>query len=124
MVADLYFTKAWDWSTETEYRLVVRGRVGDHEYLDITESLTGIFLGPRFPRHRLPDLKARCRPVWDAGRVYQIKWREWMPMALPVGDLEAGDWPGWRVPDPPVDLDAQPQAPPEANPAPAEPASS
>lgn len=124
VVADLYFTKAWDWSTETEYRLLVRGRVHDHEYLDITESLTGIFLGPRFPRHRLPDLKARCRPIWDAGRVYQIKWREWMPLALPIGEPEASEFPGWRVPDPPVDLDGQPQALPEANAAPAEPASS
>jgi excisionase family DNA binding protein len=124
MVADLYFTKAWDWSTETEYRFLVRGRVGDHEYLDITDSLTGIFLGPRFPQHRLPDLKARCRPVWDAGRVYQIKWREWMPVALPVAGLQVGNWPGWRVPDPPVDLDTQSLPPPDANPPPAEPASS
>jgi hypothetical protein len=111
MVADLYFTKAWDWSTETEYRFVVRGQVDDYEYLDITDSLTGVFVGPRFPRRRLPDLKERCGPLWEADRVYQINWREWMPTAFPAKDLEHNDRPSWRLPDPPVDLDVQPDDP-------------
>lgn len=99
------FTKAWDWSTETEYRLLVHGDVHEHEYVDITDALTDVFLGPRFPNQRARDIKARCRAIWDAGRVFQILWRGSTPVALPVSDGHVANGPTWRIPDRPLDLD-------------------
>jgi hypothetical protein len=32
VVAGLYVSKAWDWSTESEYRFLLRGAVADFEY--------------------------------------------------------------------------------------------
>ena len=29
--------KAWDWSTESEYRFLVHGEVDDFEYIDISD---------------------------------------------------------------------------------------
>jgi hypothetical protein len=71
-VAELYLDKAWDWNTETECSLLVHGSVSDYEYVDITDSLVGMFLGPRFPRQRIRDVKAGCRAVRDAKRVPEI----------------------------------------------------
>lgn len=113
LVSEMYFTKAWDWSTETEYRFLVHGNVADYEYLDITDSLTGVFLGPRFPNQRVRDLKARYPAVWDAGRVFQVTWRGAVPVTFPVSDAHIGNGPTWKLPDPPVDLDPPAAPPPE-----------
>jgi hypothetical protein len=102
VVAGLYFSKAWDWSTESEYRFLLRGAVAEFEYIDIGSSLTGVFCGPRFPDARLADLRARCPELWEAGRVFRIAWRNGHPIPMRLqGDAPAPA--GWQLPDPPDD---------------------
>ena len=105
LVSDRYLTKSWDWSTETEYRCLVYGHLDEYAYLDITDSLTGIFLGPRFPSQRVQDLKVRCPAVWEAGRVYQVEWRDALPFVRPVGDSHIGNGPTWKLPAAPSGAD-------------------
>jgi hypothetical protein len=65
VVDGLYFVKASDWSSETEYRFLLHGDVADYEYVDITKALTSIFVGPRFPAVRLDDLTST---LWGSCR--------------------------------------------------------
>lgn len=101
--AGLYFTKAWDWSTETEYRLLLHGDVAEYEFVDISSALTGVFCGARFPNVRLDDLRARCPELLAANRIFRLKWRNGFGNALPV--LPAGDVTnvGWELPALPLD---------------------
>ena len=59
VVGHLYFSKAWDWSTETEYRFLMHGDVNEHEYIDVRGALTGIFCGPKLPNAHLRDVVSR-----------------------------------------------------------------
>jgi hypothetical protein len=101
VVGRLYFMKAWDWSTESEYRFLVHGEVDDYEYVDISRSLTGILCGSRFPDARLSDLAARCPQLMDAGRIFRLQWRNGFPLPMPVNTAGAGRSSAWEVPPPP-----------------------
>lgn len=101
VVADRYLSKAWDWQTETEYRFLLQGEVGEFEYLDITPSLTGVVLGSACPYLRIRDLKARWRRIWEAGRVFQVTWDGSLPSVRPISDHSLGNGPTWKTPDPP-----------------------
>jgi hypothetical protein len=83
IVRQLYFSKTWDWFAETEYRLVVRGEVGDVEHIDIRRALTAIFLGSEFPRGRLDDVLARCQHLIE-NRILMVHWRNGFPVAVPL----------------------------------------
>jgi hypothetical protein len=79
VVKQLYFSKAWDWQTETEYRLVIHGDdVQEVEYVDIRHALTGIFLGSQFPEERRDDVLARC-PHLVENRIFMVLWRNGSP---------------------------------------------
>ena len=43
----LFFTKDWDWSSETEYRFLLRGKTEDEESIDVREALEAAIAGPR-----------------------------------------------------------------------------
>ncbi|QIY66364.1 DUF2971 domain-containing protein [Streptomyces sp. RPA4-2] len=58
----LFFRKHIDWSSESEYRLVVLNQSVDYDYVDIRSALTGIVLGQAFPPERLPDLLTALEP--------------------------------------------------------------
>lgn len=103
VVGRLYFTKAWDWSTESEYRFLLYGAVDDYEYLDIRQSLTGVFCGSRFPEARLGDLAARCPELTEAGRIFKIQWRNGFPVPMPVNVAGRERSLEWELPPPPHD---------------------
>jgi hypothetical protein len=103
VVGRLYFTKAWDWSTESEYRFLVHGEVDDYEYLDISQSLTGIFCGSRFAEARLADLAARCPELMAAGRIFHVQWRNGFPVPIPVNVVGPQRLFDWELPPPPAE---------------------
>jgi hypothetical protein len=86
VVSGLYFSKAWDWASESEYRLVVEGEVNDFEYLDISEALTGVFCGWRVSDGMVDGVCRLCPELFDVGRVYQLRWQNGFPYAQPVLD--------------------------------------
>jgi len=108
-VAGLYFTKAWDWSTESEYRLLLDGDVADEEFADISGSLTGIFCGSRFPEARFDDLRARCPQLLAAGRIFVMRWRNGFPIPMPLAATGQSTDASWDVPPEPAE--PEPSAP-------------
>jgi hypothetical protein len=110
VVAGLYFSNAWDWNTESEYRFLLHGDVAEDEYIDISGALTGVFCGASFPERRLDDLRARCPQLHDDHRIFRMFWRNGFPIAMPAnqGPSESGPaHPAWDIPPRPVD----PQSP-------------
>jgi hypothetical protein len=109
VVAGLYFSKAWDWSTESEYRFLLHGHAAEDEYVDISRALTGVFCGASFPERRLDDLRARCPQLHDDHRIFRIFWRNGFPVAMPdnLGPSSSGPpYPRWDLPARPVDPQA------------------
>lgn len=102
VVAGLYFSKAWDWSSESEYRFLLYGDVDEYEYIDIRAALTGVFCGPRFPIARFADLRARCPELWEAGRIFRMVWRNGLATPMPVQQAD-DDLASWQIPPAPVD---------------------
>lgn len=96
-----YFRKAWDWSSETEYRLLVHGDVAAFEYVDIRRAVTGIFIGPGLPTARRDDLLARCPHLADH-RMFTVYWRNGFPPILPLVGPLAQRIRDWEAPPRPV----------------------
>ncbi|MER7978296.1 DUF2971 domain-containing protein [Streptomyces sp. NPDC095817] len=69
----LFFRKHIDWSSETEYRLVVLNQSVDYDYVDIRGALTGIVLGDAFPAEKVADLLAALEPYPDI-QVQQLRY--------------------------------------------------
>ena len=85
VVGRLYFTKAWDWSTESEYRFLVHGEADDYEYLKIEPTrYWEILCRSRLAQARLADLAARCPELMAAGRIFHVQWRNGFPVPIPV----------------------------------------
>jgi hypothetical protein len=108
VVGGLYFEKAWDWSTESEYRLLLDGDVAEYEFADISRALTGVFCGSRFPEARLDDLRARCPGLLANGRIFRMMWRNGFPIAMPVESADPSQTVTWDAPPLPLDLDPLP----------------
>jgi hypothetical protein len=100
-VQDLYFRKAWDWSTETEYRFLVHGDVAEAEYVDIRQAVIAVFLGPRFPESRLNDLFARCGALAE-NRAFLLRWRNGFPSAVPFHGRSMRRVTDWDLPPLPL----------------------
>jgi Protein of unknown function (DUF2971) len=98
VVGHLYFSKAWDWSSETEYRFLMHGDVNEHEYIDVRSALTGIFCGPKFQDARLRDIVSRSPELVQAGRVFQLGWRNGVARASPVHTSAVRSGPEWDIP--------------------------
>jgi hypothetical protein len=45
---ELFFTKDWDWSSEAEYRFLLRGNTKEEESIDIQDALEAVIAGPGF----------------------------------------------------------------------------
>ncbi|WP_411092777.1 DUF2971 domain-containing protein [Streptomyces sp. 049-1] len=58
----LYFRKHIDWSSESEYRLVVLNQSVDYDYVDIRGALTGVLLGHAFPAGEVTRLLTALEP--------------------------------------------------------------
>jgi hypothetical protein len=106
IVPHLYFSKAWDWSTETEYRFLLHGGAAEFEYIDVRSALTGIFCGPRFPEARWKDVFTRCPELTKAGRVFKLWWRNGVASTIPMSGASVGAGPDWDVPPAPSNASA------------------
>jgi hypothetical protein len=84
-VGPYFFTKSWDWETETEYRLLVRGDTADAEFIDIREALEAVVLGPRLSAVYDPTVAKLCE-VLDVD-AHRLAWMNGLPILLP------GPWP-------------------------------
>jgi hypothetical protein len=89
---DLFFTKDWDWSSETEYRFLLRGDTEDDEFIDVREALEAVIVGPQFHLVYRPGLYKLC----DELGVKAIQWEMGPPLV--VGMLDPGDM---RLTEPP-----------------------
>ena len=77
----LYFWKSKDWAAEYEYRWVLLDSGGDEVYVDITDALSGVVFGDRFPA-ATADMVANTL----AGRnitLSRLHYRNGHPIVLP-----------------------------------------
>lgn len=78
---ELFFTKDWDWESESEYRLLLRGETNEIEELDVSEALEAVIAGPRFHpvyKHALwrlcEELEVLALEIqWEMGPAYVVK---------------------------------------------------
>jgi hypothetical protein len=81
---ELFFTKDWDWGSETEYRLLLRCKTKDEELLDVREALEAVIIGPRFhPVYRpglfklTQELQVECLEIqWQMGPPVIVRMRD------------------------------------------------
>jgi Protein of unknown function (DUF2971) len=57
---DLFFTKNVEWSSEREYRFVVRTEDAAPVFVAVAQSLQGVCLGPETPKQYYPALHELC----------------------------------------------------------------
>ena len=81
---DLFFTKDWDWCTETEYRMLLRGDTGDAESIDIRDALEAVIAGQSCHRVYWPALFMLCQEFGVAP--YVIQWESGEPRIHPMPD--------------------------------------
>jgi hypothetical protein len=60
---DLFFTKDWDWESETEYRLLLRGETKEEESIDIRDSLEAVIMGQKFHPVYEPGVYKLCQEL-------------------------------------------------------------
>lgn len=81
---DLFFTKDWDWSSETEYRFVLRGATQEEESIDIREALEAVIVGPRLHPSYRPGLYKLCQELEI--EALQIQWQMGPPTVVRMID--------------------------------------
>jgi hypothetical protein len=69
---DLFFPKDWDWASETEYRLLLRGNTKQEEYIDLSDSLEAVITGQTFDQVYKPGLWKLCQELGI--EAYEIQW--------------------------------------------------
>jgi hypothetical protein len=84
---DLFFTKDWDWSSETEYRFLLRGDTKDEESIHVREALEAVIVGPQFHPVYRPGLYKLCEEL--GVKALEIQWRMGPPVV--VGMRDPGD---------------------------------
>jgi hypothetical protein len=60
---ELFFTKDWDWESETEYRLLLRGETSEEESIDIRGSLEAVITGQKFHPVYEPGIYKLCQEL-------------------------------------------------------------
>lgn len=92
---DLFFRKDWDWSSETEYRFLLRGETKEEEFIDVREALEAAIAGPRFHRVYRPSLYKLCEELeieplliqWEMGPPIVVRMPD--PGRRPLTDAAA-----------------------------------
>jgi Protein of unknown function (DUF2971) len=79
---DLFLTKNTEWSSESEYRFVVRTPDENPVFVDISNSLYGIVLGPETPKQYFPAIRELCNSSNLA--VAQLMWWNNKPMLVGI----------------------------------------
>ena len=69
---DRFFTKDWDWESETEYRLLLRGETKEEEFIDVRDSLEAVIAGQSFHRVYKPGLYKLCQEL--GVEALEIQW--------------------------------------------------
>jgi hypothetical protein len=81
---DLFFTKDWDWASETEYRLLLRGETKEEEFLDVRGALEAVIVGPRFHRVYKPGVWKLCEEL--GVEPLEIQWEMGPPVVVRMLD--------------------------------------
>jgi hypothetical protein len=81
---DIFFTKDWDWSSETEYRFLLRGKTGHEEFIDIREVLEAVIAGPKLHPVYRPGLYKLCEEL--RVKVLEIQWQMGPPVVVRMRD--------------------------------------
>jgi len=77
-----YFTKSEDWSSENEWRCVLRGKDKEVKYVSIEKALNGIIVGADFNDTYLPSIKPFAKKY--AISLERIHWKNGEPLLLPA----------------------------------------
>jgi hypothetical protein len=83
----LFFTKDWDWGSETEYRFLLRGDTADEEFIDVRAALEAVIAGPRFHPVYRPGFYKLCEELEI--EPLQIQWEMGMPLVVRM--IDPGD---------------------------------
>jgi hypothetical protein len=76
---EIFFTKDWDWNSESEYRFLLRGETREEESIDIQDALEAVIAGPRLHPVDRSGLWTLCQEIEI--EALQIQWQ----MGAPVG---------------------------------------
>lgn len=76
-----FFTKSEDWSSEIEYRWVLRGADTKAELITIDDSLCGIVLGADYPKGSEAATIPFARRY--GAHVARLAWRNGTPLIVP-----------------------------------------
>jgi hypothetical protein len=81
---ELFFTKDWDWMSESEYRFLLRGETNEIEEFDVSDALEAVIAGQQFHRVYKPGLWKLCQEIGvDA---LEIQWQTGPPMVVKMID--------------------------------------
>jgi hypothetical protein len=82
---DIFFTKDWDWSSETEYRFVLRGNTEDEEFIDIRGALEAVVVvGQKFHPVYRPGLYKLCDEL--GVKALELQWQMGPPVVVRMRD--------------------------------------
>lgn len=81
---ELFFTKDWDWESETEYRLLLRGDTEEEEFLDVRDALEAVIVGPRFHPAYKPGVWKLCDEL--EVEPLEIQWEMGPPVVVRMLD--------------------------------------
>jgi hypothetical protein len=81
---DLFFRKDWDWDSETEYRLLLRGDTQEEEFLDVREALEAVIVGQQFHPVYKPGVYKLCEEL--AIDALEIQWQMGPPIVVKMID--------------------------------------
>ena len=77
-----FFTKAEDWSSENEWRCILRGNDSEAEFIPIKDSICGIIVGNNFPNVYVPSITHFGKKY--SVEVARIHWSNGVPIILPI----------------------------------------
>jgi hypothetical protein len=81
---EFFFTKDWDWSSETEYRLLLRGETKEEEFIDVRDALEAVIVGPRFHPVDKPGVWKICEEL--EVEPLEIQWEMGPPIVVKMID--------------------------------------
>jgi hypothetical protein len=81
---ELFFTKDWDWASETEYRLLLRGETKDEEFLKVRDALEAVIVGQRFHPVYKPGVYKLCEEL--EVEALEIQWQMGPPVVVRMLD--------------------------------------
>lgn len=81
---ELFFTKDWDWKSETEYRFLLRGTTEEEEFMDVRDALEAVIVGPRFHPVYKPGVYKLCKELQV--EALEIQWEMGPPVIVRMLD--------------------------------------